>query len=199
MIRPETISDSSDGNSLREWFALRVRCRAEKVAAAFLQGSGYEWFLPSYKCRRQWSDRIKQLEVPLFPGYLFCKFNPQDRLPVLKAPGLIAIVGIANTPIAVDEDEIAALRALVNSGLPRQPWPYLQVGQRVRIEHGALRGVEGILLDFKGVNRVVLSVTLLRRSVAAEIDGAWIIPIHEPPMAGASTRANRPMPGHSTM
>jgi transcription antitermination factor NusG len=197
VIRPETTSDSSNGNSVSEWFALRVRCRAEKVAAAFLQGFGYEWLLPSYKCRRQWSDRIKQLEVPLFPGYLFCKFNPQDRLPVLKAPGLISIVGIANTPIAIEEDEIAALRALVNSGIPRQPWPYLQVGQRVRIEHGALCGVEGILLDFKGVNRVVLSVTLLRRSVAAEIDSAWVIPIHERPPVSSSLRADRPIPRHS--
>lgn len=108
---------------------------------------------------------------------------------------MIGIVGIANTPIALDDAEITALRALVNSPLPRQPWPYLQVGQRVRIEHGALCGLEGILLNFKGEHRLVLSVTLLRRSVAAEIDSAWVTPIHQRPHAGVSTRANRPMPG----
>jgi len=169
------------------WFALRVRSRSEDVAATFLGGFGYEWFLPRYKCRRQWSDRIKQLDVPLFPGYLFCRFNSRDRLPVLKAPGVISIVGVANTPVAVEEAEITALRTLVNSVFPRQPWPYIQIGQRVRIEHGALRGVEGILLDFKGVHRLILSVTLLQRSVAAEIDSAWITPIPEQAVTHSAT------------
>jgi transcription antitermination factor NusG len=190
--------DSSSGNSVLKWFALRVRSRSENITATFLQGTRYEWFLPTYKCRRQWSDRIKQLEVALFPGYLFCRFNPQDQLPIMKTPGVISIVGTGHTPIAVDQDEITALRALVNSGLPREPWPYLQVGQRVRIEHGALCGVEGILLDLKGVHRVVLSVTLLRRSVAAEIDRAWVMPIQQHLPAGSPTRANRPIPSHST-
>lgn len=135
------------------------------------------------------------MDVPLFPGYLFCRFRLQDRLPILKTPGMISIVGIAKVPIAVDDAEITALRALVNSGIARQPWPYLQVGRRVRIEHGALCGLEGIVLDFKGGHRVVLSVTLLQRSVAAEIDSAWVGPIHQPLPAGVSTKANRPVPG----
>jgi transcription antitermination factor NusG len=163
------------------WFALRVRSRSETIAATFLQGSGFEWFLPSYRCRKRWSDRIKELDSPLFPGYLFCRFDAQDRLSVLKTPGVISIVGMGNTPIAVDEGEIVGLRKLVSSGVPRQPWPYARVGQRVRIEHGALRGLEGILLDFRGVHRVVLSLTLLQRSVAAEIDSAWLSPIANEP------------------
>jgi len=170
------------------WFALQVRSRSENTAATFLHEYGYECFLPTYRCRRQWSDRIKLLDVPLFPGYLFCKFDPRNRLPLLKTPGMISIVGIANTPLAVDESEITALQALVSSGLPRQPWPYLQVGQRVRIEHGALSGLEGILLDFKGGHRVVLSVTLLRRSVAAEIDSAWVTPIRSQLPADSASR-----------
>jgi transcription antitermination factor NusG len=195
VIPSETSSDLSRRGSVLPWFALHVRSRSEDIVATFLRGYGYEWFLPTYKCRRQWSDRIKQMEVPLFPGYLFCRFNPQDRLPILKTPGMIAIVGIANRPIAVDESEITALRALVNSRLPRQPWPYLQVGQRVRIEHGALCGFEGILLNVKGAHRLVLSVTLLQRSVAAEIDSAWVTPIHQHLPADVSTKVNRPMPG----
>ena len=160
------------------WFALQVRSRHEKTVAAYLDGKGYEWFLPTYQLRKRWSDRVKDVELALFPGYLFCRFDPQDRLPILKTPGMISIVGTAKTPTAVDEVEIEALRTLVQSGLPRQPWPYLQVGQRVRIEHGSLTGIEGILLRHKGQDRMVLSVTLLQRSTAVEIDGTWVSPIH---------------------
>jgi len=160
------------------WFALQVRSRYEKNVASHLDGKGFEWFLPTFNCRRKWSDRIKEVTLPLFPGYLFCRFDPQDRLPILKTPGMISIVGTAKVPTAVDETEIQALRQLVQSGLPRQPWPYLQVGQRVRIEQGSLSGLEGILLRHKGQDRLVLSVTLLQRSTAVEIDSAWVLPVH---------------------
>jgi hypothetical protein len=99
---------------------------------------------------------------------------------------------MGNGPIAVDENEIAALRKLVSSGFPRQPWPYARVGQRVRIEHGALRGLEGILLAFRGVHRIVLSVTLLQRSVAAEIDSAWLSPIPQEPSCRLYQDSQRP-------
>jgi transcriptional antiterminator NusG len=172
--------DSLTHNTGLPWFALQVRSRYESVAATFLHGKGYEWFLPTYWSRRQWSDRIKKIELPLFPGYLFCRFNPQDRFPILTIPAVISIVGIAKNPTPVDETEIASLRAVVNSGIPHQPWPYLQVGQRVRIEYGALYGLEGILLHFKGLNRIVVSVTLLQRSVAVEIDSAWVTEVRQP-------------------
>jgi transcription antitermination factor NusG len=133
-----------------------------------------------YKYRRKWSDRIKETELPLFPGYLFCRFDPQDRLPILKTPGLISIVGIGKTPVPVDEVEITALRRLVNFGLPSKPWPYLQIGQRVKINYGVLSGLEGILIGSKGHHRIVLSVTLLQRSVATEIDSAWVDPVPQP-------------------
>ena len=163
------------------WFALQVRTRYEKNVASHLDGKGYEWFLPTYLSRRRWSDRTKELDLPLFPGYLFCRFNPQERLPILKTPGMIAIVGTAKMPTPVDASEIDALRTLVNSDYARQPWPFLKVGQRVRIECGALAGLEGILLHIKGRDRIILSVTLLQRSVAAEIDSSWITPIHSHP------------------
>jgi transcription antitermination factor NusG len=159
------------------WFALQIRSRYEKIAATLLCGKGYELFLPVYKSRRRWSDRIKELEVPLFPGYLFCRFNPLDRLPILVTPGVIQVVGIGKSPVPVDDAEIAAIQTAVQSGLPRQPWPFLQIGQRVRVECGPLCGLEGILVDFKGRHRLVLSVTLLQRSVAVEVDGAWVISI----------------------
>src|SRR5438309_11626283 len=101
----------------------------------------------------------------------------QHRLPILTTPGVLLIVGIGKTPIPIDQAEIAAIQTLVTSGLPSQPWPLLQIGERVTINYGALCGLEGILLDFKGRHRLVLSVTLLQRSVAVEIDGAWVISI----------------------
>src|ERR1700693_3660828 len=117
-----TMTSSSTNNELASmlpiqsqipWFAIHVRARREKDVAERLSGTGYEWFLPLYKCRRRWSDRIKELEAPLFPGYLFCRFDPQDRLPILKTPGVIQIVGVNRTPVAVDEAEISAVQTMV--------------------------------------------------------------------------------------
>ena len=159
------------------WFALQTRSRYEHFVAAMLRGKGYELFLPVYTCQRRWSDRIKELELPLFPGYLFCRFNPLDRFPILVTPGVIQVVGIGKSPVPVDDAEIAAIQTAVQSGLPRQPWPFLQIGKRVRVECGPLCGLEGILVDFKGRHRLVLSMTLLQRSVAVEVDGAWVISI----------------------
>jgi transcription antitermination factor NusG len=156
------------------WFALQTRSRYEHFVAAMLSGKGYEPFLPVYTCRRRWSDRIKDFELPLFPGYLFCRFDPRNRLPILMTPGVIQVVGAGKTPVPVDEGEITAIQILMGSGLPGRPWAYLQVGQRVRIERGPLAGVEGTLTGFRGRYRLVMSVTLLQRSVAVEVEGAWI-------------------------
>jgi transcriptional antiterminator NusG len=156
------------------WFALQVRTRHEMGVAGFLKDKGYELFLPLYTCRRRWSDRVKTIETPLFPGYLFCRFNPQERFPILSTPGVIQMVGCNRLPIPVDESEIQAIQTLVASGLPNQPWPFLSVGERVRIESGPLCGHEGVLVDFKGSHRLVLSITLLHRAVAVEIDSAAV-------------------------
>jgi len=165
------------GNTGYPWFALRVRSRHEHTVATHLQGRGYESFLPLYKCRHRWSDRFKEIELPLFPGYVFCKFNFLNRLPVLSIPGVVHVVGVARTPVPIDESEIAAIQAAVKSGLPSQPWPFLTIGQKVRIEYGPLCGLEGVLLSFRGHRRLVLSVTLLQRSVAVQVDEAWVQPI----------------------
>jgi transcription antitermination factor NusG len=178
-------SETTNNNSRSEeypWFALQVRSRRESCVADYLRGQGYEWLLPLYKCRRRWSDRIKEVQTPLFPGYLFCRFDPQDRLPILKTPGVIQIVGVNRTPVAVDEAEISAIQTMVAAGVPNQPWPFLQVGEKVRIESGSLCGLEGILLDFKGSHRLVLSISLLQRSVAVEIDSAFVASTSQQPL-----------------
>jgi len=158
------------------WYVLRVRSRFENTVAANLRGRGYEWFLPLYKCRRRWSDRHKEIELPLFPGYVFCQLNPLNRLPVLSIPGVVHLVGVGQVPLPVDEAEIVAIQTAIRSGLPRQPWPFLQIGHKVRVENGPLCGIEGILLRFGGRHRLMLSVVLLQRSVAVEVDESWVQP-----------------------
>ena len=162
------------------WFALQVRTRQELGVADYLQGKNYECFLPLYKRRRRWSDRIKEVEVPLFAGYLFCRLNIHDRLPILKTPGVVQIVGCNHQAIPVDEREIHAIQVMLASGVPNQPWPFMAVGDRVRIESGPLLGLEGILLDSKGNHRLILSVTLLQRSVVVEIDSAFVTSLRTP-------------------
>jgi transcription antitermination factor NusG len=170
---------SGDGDPERQfpWFALQVRTRQELGVAEFLKGRGYKPFLPLCESRKVWSDRIKISDVPLFPGYLFCRVNIQDRLPILTAPGVIRIVGYNRLPIPVDEAEISAIQAIVSSGLPKQPWPFLKIGERVQITSGPLRGLDGILVDVRGGHHLVISVSLLQRSVAVKIDSAFVKPL----------------------
>ena len=156
------------------WFALQVRSRREAYVADWLRSKGYEEFLPQYKSRKRWSDRVKEVQNPLFPGYLFCRFDPQDRLPILKTPGVIQIMGFNRSPMPVDEAEISAIQTLVASGIPNTPWPFLHAGDVVEIQRGPLRGLRGSLVAFKGNYRLVLSVTLLQRSVAVEIDSGFV-------------------------
>ena len=159
------------------WYALQVRPRFEKVIASTLLNKGYEGFLPLYRHRSRWSDRMKEVELPLFSGYLFCRFDINKRLPILVTPGVMHVVGIGKTPQPVEEDEIAALQSLVFSGLQAEPRSYLNIGERVRIEIGPLSGVEGVLVALKGSTRLVLSVSLLQRSVSVEIDESWVVPL----------------------
>jgi transcription antitermination factor NusG len=159
------------------WYALQVRPRYEKQIASTLLSKGYEGFLPLYRHRSRWSDRIKEVQLPLFPGYLFCRFDVNKRLPILVTPGVMHVVGIGKTPHPVDDEEIAALQAVVISGLQAEPRSYLTVGRKVRIELGPLAGVEGILTALKGAHRLVVSVNLLQRSVSVEIDEGWITPV----------------------
>lgn len=161
-----------------EWYALQTRPRYERFAATALAEIGYERFLPLMTVRHRWSDRVANLEVPVFPGYVFCRFDANVRLPVLLAPGVCRIVGLGKTPVPVDPAEIAAIRSVVESGLRATPWPYLDAGTRVRIVGGPLRGVEGILLKVASTERLVVGVSLLRRSLSVEIDETWAMPVN---------------------
>ncbi len=142
-----------------------------------LRGKGYTEFVPYYRTKRRWSDRTKVVEIPLFAGYVFCRFDPNDRLPILQTPGVVDVVRFGQDFIPVNEREIESIGSIVNSGAEVTPWPYLREGQRVRIRGGALDGVEGILIDFRNGRRIVVSITILQRSVAAELDRADVEPI----------------------
>jgi transcriptional antiterminator NusG len=166
-----------NGREAYPWFALRLRSNYERLAGAHLRERGYEQFAPSYKVEKRWSDRVKQIDQFLFPGYIFCRFDPNNRLPILTVPGVVDVVGLGKTPQHIPEDEIERVRRMVDSGVFVTPYPYMAVGQAVLIEHGPLSGLEGILAEVKGKTRLVVSVNLLRRSVSAEVDRHSIRPI----------------------
>jgi transcriptional antiterminator NusG len=153
-----------------DWYAVQVRPRFEKVVARHLQHKGYEEYLPVYTSRRRWSDRMKDVELPLFSGYIFCKFDIQNRLPILIVPGVLSIVGVGKIPISISNDEITSIQKVVQSGLPYEPWAFMKPGQLVSVKRGPLAGLEGTVIEVKSNFRLILSVPLLQRSVAVEID-----------------------------
>jgi transcription antitermination factor NusG len=160
-----------------EWYAVYTVARHEKVVARQMSGTGLDHFLPLYKSVRRWKDRRKELELPLFPGYVFVRIAFQDRLRVQKLTGVLQIVSFSGKPAPLPENEIEALR----SGLTRNAWlephPYLKVGRRVRVRSGPMAGVDGILVRKKDKFRLVLSVDLIQQSVALEVDGADVEPM----------------------
>lgn len=159
------------------WYAVQVRPRFEKMVASALLLKGCESFLPLYHHRSYWSDRIKIVDLPLFTGYLFCRFDINCRLPILITPGVLKIVSIGKNFYPVEESEISALQSIVVSGLQAEPRSYLNIGQRVRIQCGPLAGIEGILISMKEGSRLVVSIGLLQRSVSVEIEESWIVPL----------------------
>lgn len=172
------VTAGEDSRQNYPWYAIHVRSKCEKAASTVLREKGFEEFLPLYRSRRQWSDRVKQLDLPLFPGYLFCRIDIAGRLlPVLTTPGVVGIVSSGKTPVAVSEREIEDVQAVLRSGLPTMPWPGLSAGSRILIEHGPLTGVEGTVLDINKKCRLIVSVALLQRSLAVEIQREWVRPL----------------------
>lgn len=171
-------SVENTGGNPRQWFALRVKSRREKIVAMIARDKGFEEFLPTYQSRRRWSDRLKSLELPLFPGYVFCRVDPRCRLPLLTISGVVQFVGIGKTPLPIDDGEIASIQKAVQSGLSVEPWDFLEAGQRVRVQKGPLAGTEGIFVGASTNERIVVSVTLLKRSVAVTLEPHWAVPLY---------------------
>jgi transcription antitermination factor NusG len=158
------------------WYALRVQSKLANLTLDVLSSKGFEIFLPTYTSRRRWSDRVKQVETQLFPGYLFCRFDTRESRSILTTPGMIGIVGAGPVPIPVEEHEIDAIRVVLRSGLTTREWPFLAVGSTVYVNGGPLSGLTGVLTNADKVDRLVVSVTMLQRSLAVEIDRAWVNP-----------------------
>jgi transcription antitermination factor NusG len=172
------ITTSIEGNSQQPWvladprpfwYAAYTYANHEKKAAAEISRRGVECFLPSYHTARRWSDRRVELEMPLFPGYVFVHLVLHDRLKVLQVPGVARLVGFGGLPAALPDEQIDALRAGLN-GLRAEPHRFLTVGRRVRVKHGPLAGMTGILLRRKGKFRLVISIDLIQRSMAVDAD-----------------------------
>jgi transcriptional antiterminator NusG len=170
------------------WYALRVKSNFEWVTASILREKGFREFLPVYKAKVRWSDRVKLAERPLFPGYLFCRFDVDQKFPIISTPGVVHVVGIGKRPVAIDNQEMEAISTIVRSGGPAMPWPFLQVGERVLVERGPLAGLEGILVSLKSSCRIVVTISLLQRSIAVEIEREWARPLPGVAFSGAQTR-----------
>lgn len=149
------------------WFALYVKSRHEKAVALNLNAKGYESFLPIYPKHHKAS---KQYALPLFPNYVFCRFQPQTKIAVVSTPGVFSIIGNGCQPLPIPDSEIEGVRRMVETGLMPQPWPYVAPGQRIRLKYGPLRGVEGVVIDNSHEKWLVVSIALLRRSVAVKIE-----------------------------
>ncbi len=160
----------------RQWFALRVKSRCEKAVAAAARSKGFEEFLPLYKCRHRWSDRSKLVDEPLFPGYVFCRFHAEDKFSLLTIPRVMHLVGIGNSPAALADEEILAIRDALRAQVSVEPWPFLETGSRVQLSNGPLMGLEGFLVQAERQHRLVLGLSILKQSIAVEIERHWMEP-----------------------
>jgi transcription antitermination factor NusG len=175
-------------------YALRVRPRHEKSVALALERQGYEQLLPLYERRYRWvhanSRTVRVRRLPLFPTYVFCRFDPERSLPVVKTPGVRNIVSFARYPVPLAEDEIAAISRITDSGCTVAPHPPLEIGSYVRIRQGPLSGLGGFLERVKGRCHLVVGVSLLQRAVSVEIEPDWVVPAIPP--VGTSPRPGGP-------
>jgi transcription termination/antitermination protein NusG len=178
MFDPQVI-DASNGPS-SHWWAIYTRHQHERVVADMLSAKGLETFLPAYDSIRRWKDRQKLLSLPLFPCYVFVKGAFNRRLQVVSTPGVHMILSHGERAAVIPESEIDAIRQTVEGHFRVEPHPFLRCGERVRVTRGSLQGVEGILVRKKNQFRLVLSVDMLAKSVAVEIDAADVESVCEP-------------------
>lgn len=183
-----TIERSS---TMPEWLALQVWSGREHQCGARLEARGYEVFVPAYDERRRWTDRIRVIKRALFSGYVFCRISFDVVAKIVTTPGVVRIVGDGHGPLPIDRSEIDALQRLVASGFASEPLDYLQAGQRVRVRAGPLADCEGVVVEHKSRHCLVISVSLLQRSVAVQIDHAFLEPVPWRACAGTGVSALR--------
>jgi transcription antitermination factor NusG len=178
------------------WFALQVRTRWEKSVAYLLSDKGYEVFAPQYPRPFRSGYSLQTTCRPLFPGYLFIRFDHTVSPLILNTRGVIRIVGNGKKPVPIPQDEIESLRMLVRSDASITPWPFLKAGQKIRIIGGPLEGIDGILLRDRGKGRLIVSIDLLERSVSAEVDlSAVIVAVSGAPHGASELRPKAMLSG----
>lgn len=160
-----------------QWFAIEVRFHHEKVVARLLEAKGFSSFSPTYEDDEKVGGKGRAAEKSLFPGYVFGRFNLRYRMPILTTPGVYRIVGYGRTPSPIAPEEISAILGVVKANVPAEPYEFLQTGKRVRIVSGPLAGVEGLLVETRSSCRMILSVSLIQRSIRIEVDRAALRPI----------------------
>lgn len=159
-----------DPEATPRWYAVCTRSNHERRVAEQFAERGVEHFLPQYDSVRRWKDRKVHLKMPLFPGYVFAHLALQNRLNVLQVPGVARLVGFAGRPSPVPEEEFAKIRGFLKNGLRSEPHPYLKAGRRVRVRSGPLEGMEGIVLRRKNGCRLVISLELIQRAMAVDVN-----------------------------
>ena len=153
------------------WFAVQVKSRSEFLVSSLLNNKGYEIYTPRYHVQSGRVHVARKSNLALLPGYIFCRFDSTLKAPILTTPGVIRIVGFGRTPIPVSREELEGVRRAERGGSDVCPHPFLTAGQRVRVEEGPLAGVEGIVMAMRGIDRLVVSVNLIQRSVSVELHG----------------------------
>ena len=159
------------------WYAITVKHQHEQAVRSALEFKGFGALAPTYRGRRDWSDRVKEIDLPLFGGYVFCGFPYVERAKVIDTPGVAKVVNFGGNPAEIPNEEIAAIQAAMASRLPVRPWPYLKPGDRVRVERGPLRGLEGTLLRERDSVRLIIGVEMLRRSISVELEAGMVTPL----------------------
>lgn len=177
----------------RSWYVLYTRHQHEKTVAQILTGKGFDTFLPLYETGRRWKDRIKVLSLPLFPCYVFLNGGLQRKLDIMTTPGIHAVVSSSGLPVAIPSSEIEALQRVVKTGARAEPHPFLKCGDQIRVKYGPLTGIEGILIRKKNACRLILSVKMLGKAVAVEVEGLHVEKLsgNRPELRGIGHAAGR--------
>lgn len=172
------------------WFALQVIPQHEKKVALMLEHKGFRQFLPTYKARRKWSDRVKMIDLPLFPGYVFCRTQRSSIGSTLGTPSIYRVVSFGGKPYPVPEEEITALQCVVSSKRDICSYPYLTVGRRVQVKTGPLAGIRGFIAQVKNRDRLIISVDLITKSVSVTVQASEVSVLAEP--SGENPAAEEP-------
>jgi transcription antitermination factor NusG len=173
------------------WYAGYTASRHEKRVAEHFAQRGVEHFLPLYETIHRWNNGRHRVQLPLFPGYIFVHIALRDRMRVIEVPGFVRLVGFNSLPCPLPEADIGRMKEALNKGVVAEPYPYLTVGTRVEVRNGPLQGMTGILLRRQNKCRVVISVDLIMRSMAVEVEAADVVPVRSSALSASQDAAGR--------